>query len=46
MQVAHRIPAARFQPVRTAHRIVDGTSAHHYREHGDQIRVWRAGPGV
>ena len=42
MQAAAAVPEARFQPDRTAYRIVDQNSAHHYREHGDQIRAWRA----
>jgi hypothetical protein len=46
MLAAARIPAARFQPGKTAYRIVDASSAHHYREHGDQIRAWRVSRGV
>jgi hypothetical protein len=42
MLAAARIPAARFEPGKTAHRTVDGVTGHHYREHGDQIRAWRA----
>jgi hypothetical protein len=42
MHAAAGVPEERFQPDRTAYRIVDLNSAHHYREHGDQIRAWRA----
>ena len=42
MQAADRVPSERFQPGKTAYRIVDANSAHHYREHGDQMRAWRA----
>lgn len=42
LRAADRVPEERFQPGRTAWRIVDLNSAHHYREHGDQIRAWRA----
>jgi len=42
---AASVPAERFQPGKTAWRIVDGNSAHHYKEHGDQIRAWRAAKG-
>ena len=46
LHAADRITAARFEPGKTAHRMVDGVTAHHYREHGDQIRAWRASRGV
>ena len=46
MRAADRIPAARFQPGRTAYRTVDGVTARHYREHSDQIRAWRASRNV
>jgi hypothetical protein len=39
---AAKVPEERFDPGRTAYRIVDLNSAHHYKEHGDQIRAWRA----
>ncbi len=42
MRVASAVPAERFQPGKTAWKIVDLNSAHHYKEHGDQIRAWRA----
>lgn len=46
MHVAANVPDERFQPGKTAWKIVDLNSAHHYREHGDQIRAWRASRGV
>lgn len=42
MRAAAGVPAERLQPGKTAWRIVDLNSAHHYKEHGDQIRAWRA----
>ena len=42
LRLADAIPEARFSPERTAYKIVDLNSAHHYKEHGDQIRAWRA----
>jgi len=41
MKAASGVPDGRFQPDRTAYKIVDLNSAHHYKEHGDQIRAWR-----
>jgi hypothetical protein len=41
MHAAVAVPDARYQPGKTAWRIVDLNSAHHYMEHGDQIRAWR-----
>jgi len=46
MHLADAIPDARFQPDRTAYKMVDLNSAHHYKEHGDQIRAWRATNGL
>jgi hypothetical protein len=46
IRAAHRVPAERFQPGKSAWRIVDLNSAHHYREHGDQIRAWRRARGI
>ncbi|MBI3456768.1 MAG: ClbS/DfsB family four-helix bundle protein [Candidatus Rokubacteria bacterium] len=46
MQAAAQVPEERFQPGKTAFRIVDLNSAHHYQEHGDQIRAWRKGRGL
>jgi hypothetical protein len=46
LRAAAAVPAERFQPGKTAYKIVDLNSAHHYREHGGQIRAWRATRGV
>jgi hypothetical protein len=46
MKVATAVPADRFQPGKTAWKIVDGNSAHHYREHGEQVRAWRMTRGI
>lgn len=46
MRVADEVPEERFQPGKTAYRIVDFNSAHHYKEHGDQIRAWRKSRGI
>jgi hypothetical protein len=45
MNVASSVPDDRFQRGRTAWKLVDQTSAEHYREHAAQIRTWRAGRG-
>lgn len=46
MAVAAKVPEERFVPGKTAYRIVDLNSAHHYKEHGDQIRAWRQSKGI
>jgi hypothetical protein len=46
MKVASQVPDERVQPGKTAYKIIDLNSAHHYREHGEQIREWRAAQGV
>ena len=46
LRAAARVPDERFQPGRTAYKLVDLNSAHHYREHGEQIRAWRASRGL
>jgi hypothetical protein len=43
---AAAVPEERFEAGRTAYRIVDLNSAHHYREHGDEIRAWRRSRGL
>ena len=45
MAQAAKVPEERFVPGKTAYRIVDLNSAHHYKEHGDEIRAWRASRG-
>ena len=46
MALAARVPEERFVPGKTAYRIVDLNSAHHYKDHGDQIRAWRQSKGI
>src|SRR5215470_2156931 len=46
MHAAAQVPEERYVPNKTAWKIVDQNGAHHYREHGDQIRAWRATRGV
>ena len=46
LKAAAAVPVERFQPGKTAWKIVDGSSAHHYREHGQQVRNWRATRGI
>jgi hypothetical protein len=45
MHAAAQVPDERFVEGKTAWKIVDGNSAHHYREHAEQIRAWRASNG-
>jgi hypothetical protein len=46
MHAADQVPDARFEPGKTAWKIVDFNSAHHYHEHGEQIRAWRRARGL
>jgi hypothetical protein len=46
IRAAAAVPVERLQPDKTAYKIIDANSAHHYREHGDQIRAWRASRGL
>jgi hypothetical protein len=46
MLAADAVPEARWEPGKTTYRIVDQNSAHHYREHGEQIRAWRTERGI
>ena len=46
MHQADAVPEERFQPGKTTYKIVDGNSAHHYHEHGEQIREWRKSKGI
>jgi len=46
LRAAAGVAEERFQPGKTAYTLVDLNSAHHYREHGDQIRAWRASRGL
>jgi hypothetical protein len=45
LKVAAAVPDDRFQPGKTAWKIVDLNSGHHYHEHGEQIRAWRTARG-
>jgi hypothetical protein len=42
MQAAAGVPEERFAPGKTAYRIVDENTGHHYQEHAEEIRGWRA----
>jgi hypothetical protein len=46
LRAAAAVPGERFQPGKTAWKIVDQNSAHHYREHAEQIRAWRTSKGI
>lgn len=46
MAQASKVPEERFVSGKTAYRIVDLNSAHHYKDHGDQIRAWRKSKGL
>ena len=46
MAQAAKVSEERFVPGKTAYQIVDQTSVHHYKEHGDQIRAWRKSKGL
>jgi hypothetical protein len=46
LRAAATIPEERFQAGRTAYKLVDLNSAHHYREHADEIGAWRRSKGV
>jgi hypothetical protein len=42
LHAAAQVPEERYAPDKTVWKIVDLNSAHHYREHGEEIRAWRA----
>jgi hypothetical protein len=46
LKAAAAVPAERYQPGKTAWKVVDLNSAHHYQEHGGQIRDWRKERGL
>jgi hypothetical protein len=46
MQAAAAVPEERFVAGKTAYRLVDLNSRHHYQEHGEQIRAWRKSRGI
>ena len=41
MAAAAAVPEERYVPGKTAHKIVDLNSRHHYQEHRAQIEEWR-----
>lgn len=43
---AAKVSEERFVPGKTAHTLVNQITAHHYKEHGDQIRAWRQAKGL
>jgi len=46
LQAAAGVPEERYVPGKTAHKIVDLNSRHHYQEHRAQIEEWRKRTGV
>jgi hypothetical protein len=45
MRAAAAVDAARFDPTRTAYKLVDLSSRHHYQAHRADIEAWRAKRG-
>ncbi len=43
MQAAAAVPDERYVPGKTAYKVVDFNSRHHYQEHRGQIEEWRKG---
>ena len=43
---ARAVPETRFEPEKTATRVVELNGPHHYREHTAQILAWRRRAGV
>ena len=46
MQAAAGVPDERYVPGKTAHKIVDLNSRHHYQEHRQQIEEWRKSKNI
>ncbi len=46
MTAAGAVPEVRFVSGKTAHKLVDLNSRHHYQEHRQQIEAWRKSRGV
>jgi uncharacterized protein (TIGR03083 family) len=46
VEAAASVPEERYVPGKTAHKIVDLNSRHHYREHRQQIEEWRKSQGI
>ena len=46
IRAAATVPDERFEPGKTAYKIVDLNSAHHYTAHRDEISAWRDSTGI
>jgi hypothetical protein len=46
MRAAQAVPEDRFVPGKTAYKIVDLNSRHHYQIHGQEIAAWRKSRGI
>jgi hypothetical protein len=46
MRTAGTVPDERVVPDRTAYKLIDANSRHHYREHTADIQAWRTRRGV
>ncbi len=46
MKSAAAVPEERFVPSKTAHKLVDLNSRHHYADHASQIEEWRKKTGM
>ena len=46
MRAAQTLPEERVVPERTAYKLVDANSRHHYREHTEDILAWRKRRGI
>lgn len=46
MRAASSVPEDRFVPGKTAYKLVDLNSRHHYQIHGQEIAAWRRSKGI
>jgi hypothetical protein len=46
MRAAAAVPEERYVPGKTAYKLVDLNSRHHYHEHREQIEAWRKRPSA
>lgn len=46
MKASAAVPEERYVPGKTAHKLVDLNSRHHYAEHAGQIEAWRKSKGT
>jgi hypothetical protein len=46
MRAAAAVPDERYAPGKTAYKLVDFNSRHHYHEHREQIEAWRGRPSA